>query len=173
MTEDIEPTESTPPPFRRGVRLALDLGQARIGVAACDRDAILAHPVRTVRAGNGKLNDDDPALDELLELVEELEPTEVVIGLPRSLDGGEGPAARRIRQQARRFAAATVPYGITVRLVDERFTTTTATRQLHEAGRRSHQQRSVIDQAAAVGILEHALETERRTGEPPGEAVTG
>ncbi len=170
MSEGSEPAA---PPFRRGVRLALDLGQARIGVAACDRDGILAHPVRTVRAGNGKLNDDDTALDELLEIVEDHEPTEVVIGLPRSLDGGEGPAARRIRQQARRFALALVPYGISVRLVDERFTTTTATRQLHESGRRSHQQRSVIDQAAAVGILEHALDIERRTGQPPGEAVTG
>ncbi|HIT75761.1 MAG TPA: Holliday junction resolvase RuvX [Candidatus Avipropionibacterium avicola] len=157
--------------FRRGVRLALDLGQARIGVAACDPDAILAHPVRTVRAGGGKFGPDDPALDELLEIVEEYQPREVVIGLATSLSGQDGPAARRIRQRARRFAAAVAEDGITVRLVDERFTTTSAARQLQQAGRRSHQQRSVIDQAAAVAILEHALETERRTGEPPGEPV--
>lgn len=158
--------------LRRGVRLGLDLGQVRIGVAASDRDGIMASPVTTVPAGDQTLGPTDAALPKLLAVVTEYEPFEVVVGLPRSLSGAEGPAAAKIRKQADALARALVPYGASVRLVDERFTTTTAARQLHQAGRKAKQQRSVIDQVAAVGILEHALETERRTGEPPGELVT-
>lgn len=162
---------SEPTPVRRGVRLALDLGQARIGVAASDREGIMAHPVATVPAGDQTLGPNDPALAKLLAIVAEYEPFELVVGLPRSLSGGEGPAAVKIRRQAAALAAALVSYGVAVRLVDERFTTTTATRQLHQAGRKARQHRSVIDQVAAVGILEHALESERRTGGAPGEVV--
>ena len=157
--------------MRRGVRMALDLGQVRVGVAACDRDGILAHPVTTVPGTDGSWSGDDPALAQLLSVVAEYEPFEVVVGLPRSLTGQEGPAATRIREQAERLATALSPYGVGVRLVDERFTTTTASRQLRAAGRSAKRQRQVIDQAAAVGILEHALELERRTGLPPGEPV--
>lgn len=159
------------PGFRSGVRLGIDLGQARIGVAACDRDGILAHPVSTVPAGDTTLSASDPARAALMAIVAEYEPFEVVVGLPRSLSGGEGPAAARIREQTQQLAAALSPYGVGVRLVDERFTTTTASRQLRSAGRSAKRQRSVIDQAAAVGILEHALDLERRTGLPPGEPV--
>ncbi|MFW6599635.1 Holliday junction resolvase RuvX [Propionibacteriaceae bacterium Y2011] len=157
---------------RFGVRLALDLGQARIGVAACDPRATLAYPVETVPAGAGTLAADDPALARLLALVAEYEPIEVVVGLPRSLRGDDGPAALRIREQAGRLAAALAPAAVTVRLVDERFTTTTATQQLRAAGRAGRKQRQVVDQVAAVGILEHALASERSGGQPPGELVS-
>src|SRR5436305_7183338 len=109
--------------MRTGVRLALDLGEARIGVAACDPAGTLAYPVGTVRAGPGELR-------ELARLVAEYEPLEAVVGLPRSLSGAEGPAAARIRARARDLARA-LGGGAAVRLVDERFTTVTAARQLH------------------------------------------
>ncbi|WP_245630548.1 Holliday junction resolvase RuvX [Granulicoccus phenolivorans] len=145
--------------LRPGVRLALDWGDARIGVAACDSAGILAYPVETVAGGS-------QALARLTALVAEYEPIEVVIGLPRSLRGGEGPAAKKIRRNAASLARRISP--IRVRFVDERFTTVEAARTLTEQGRTARQQRRVIDQVAAVTILEQALETERSTGQPPG-----
>ncbi len=85
--------------MRRGVRLAIDWGDARIGVAACDRDGVLAYPLDTVPAGATELA-------RLAELVAEHEPIEVLVGLPRSLSGGEGPAAVKARERAARLAAA-------------------------------------------------------------------
>ncbi len=148
--------------MRGGVRLALDWGKARIGVAACDRDGILAHPVETIPAG-------PTALPRVAALVAEYEPMELVLGLPRNLAGEEGPAAQAIRQVAADLVG-TLP-GVPIRLVDERMTTVTASRQLSKAGRSARQQRSVIDQAAAVAILESALHQERTTGRPPGEVL--
>lgn len=150
--------------LRTGVRLALDWGEARIGVAACDALGVLAYPVETVQAGPA-------ALARLRALVDEYAPVEVVIGLPRNMNGSEGPAARRIREHASAFCRA-VP-GVRVRLLDERLTTVSAARTLSQQGRRAKKQRSVIDQVAAVTILEQALEAERRTGAPPGEVVDG
>lgn len=148
--------------LRPGVRLALDWGEARIGVAACDALGVLAYPVETVQAG-------PTALARLRALVEEYAPFEVVVGLPRNMNGSEGPAARRIREHADAFAGAVA--GVQVRLLDERLTTVSASRTLSQQGRKAKKQRSVIDQVAAVAILEQALEVERRTGAPPGEAV--
>ncbi|NNG19093.1 Holliday junction resolvase RuvX [Naumannella sp. ID2617S] len=148
--------------MRRGVRLALDWGDARIGVAACDPAGTLAYPVETV-PGNRH------SLDRIVALVGEYEPFEVVVGLPRSLSGGEGPAAIRIRGHA---AALAERLGeVQVRLLDERLTTVSAARTLAQRGRSARQQRAVIDQVAAVTILEQALEAERRTGLPPGELL--
>lgn len=144
--------------FRRGVRVGLDWGDARIGVARCDPDGILASPYGNVAAGEHEVVD-------LLALIGELEPIEVVVGLPTSLSGAEGPAAAKVRERARRLAAATP---VPVRLVDERLTTVVASRRLREGGRRAKDQRGVIDAAAAAGILEHALAVERSRGEPPG-----
>jgi len=150
--------------MRRGRRLAVDVGDARIGVAACDPDGILATPVETVPG-----RDVPAALRRLGRLVEEYEPIEVVVGLPRSLGGGEGPAAAKVRAFAQRFAAHIAP--VPVRLVDERMTTVTAGQRLRASGVTSKKGRSVIDQAAAVVILQNALETERTSGRAPGEDV--
>ncbi|MET1007000.1 MAG: Holliday junction resolvase RuvX, partial [Propionibacteriaceae bacterium] len=113
-------------------------------------------------------------LAAIVDLVDEVEPLEVIVGLPRSLSGGEGPAAVKNRQRAqalaRRLAQREPP--VPVRLVDERLTTVTASRQLRESGRRVKDQRQVIDAAAAVTILEHALAAERARGEAPGELVS-
>jgi putative holliday junction resolvase len=148
--------------MRRGVRIALDWGDARIGVAACDPDGVLAYPVMAVRAG-------DHEISELAMVVAEYEPIEVLVGLPRSLSGAEGPAAVKARERAARLAGA---IGVPVRVVDERLTTVTASQRLHESGKRAKEQRTLIDAAAAVAILEQALVFEQSQGTPPGELVS-
>lgn len=147
--------------MRRGVRLAVDIGTVRVGVASCDPDGLLATPVETVSRGSGDLR-------RLVSLATEFEAIEVVVGLPRSLSGGEGPAAAKARQFAARLAGmVTVP----VRLVDERLSTVAATRGLRESGVRGRRGRAVVDQAAAVVILQGALDAERASGRPPGHIV--
>lgn len=148
--------------LRPGVRLGIDWGDARIGVAACDARGVLAYPIETVKA-------DRDAEGRIVELVGEYEPFEIVIGLPRSLDGGEGPAAKKIRKRARSLSRRL--RDVQVRLLDERLTTVSAARALNERGRSAREQRAVIDQVAAVTILEHALDIERRTGSAPGEPL--
>jgi len=146
---------------RFGVRLGVDPGDARIGVSRCDPSGILATPVETVRRGKGDLR-------RLRQLVESEEAVEVVVGLPRSLSGGEGPAAVKTREFAGRLAERIAP--VPVRLVDERLTTVTAEAMLRDQ-RKGQQRRAVVDQVAAVVILQHALDTERATGRAPGEVV--
>ncbi len=150
--------------MRRGRRLAIDVGDARIGVASCDPDGILATPVETVPG-----RDVPAAHRRLKQLVDEYEPIEVVVGLPRSLKGGEGPAAVKVRAFTQKLAGEIAP--VPVRLVDERMTTVTASHSLRASGVRSKKGRSVIDQAAAVIILQQALESERVSGKAPGETV--
>ncbi|WP_179856527.1 Holliday junction resolvase RuvX [Cutibacterium avidum] len=134
------------------MRIAVDWGKARIGVAASDRDAILAFPVETVQTANRPVQ-------RLAEIVAEYEPVEVIMGLPVALDGTEKIAVRDVRQAGHQLAEAISP--IPVRWVDERMTTRTAARALHDAGRDARKQRGVIDQVAAVAILEHVLEQVR------------
>ncbi len=150
--------------MRRGRRIAVDVGDARIGVASCDPDGLLATPVETVP---GK--DAPAARRRLAAIVAEYEPIEVVVGLPKSLSGREGPAAAKVRAFARDVAKAIAP--VPVRLVDERMSTVTATQGLRASGVKSRKGRSVVDQAAAVVILQSALETEQTSGRAPGETV--
>jgi len=148
--------------LRWGVRLGLDPGDARIGVARSDPSGFLATPVETVRRGEGDL-------DRIVTLLAEAEAVEIVVGLPRSLSGGEGPSAKKVRQFARALARLVEP--VPVRLCDERLTTVSAEAMLRGQGRKGQKRRAVVDQAAAVLILQHALDTERSTGEAPGEIV--
>jgi len=152
--------------MRHGVRLALDIGDVRIGVASSDPHGILATPVETIRRGPGDL-------DRISALVAEYAAFEIVVGLPRSLSGGEGPAAVKIRETAELVRAKVLEgnSGTAVRLVDERFTTVTAERMLRERGKKGSKRRAVVDQAAAVVILQHALDVERETGNPPGRPL--
>lgn len=149
--------------MRAGVRIALDLGAKRIGVARCDRDAIMALPLDTL---------DATALDwtrQVQTLVEEYEAIEVVIGNPVSLRGVAEQASASVRERAVQLQQV---LGATpIRLVDERLTTATALRQLREAGRDARAAKSRVDAAAAVGILEFALDVERRTGAGAGEVL--
>lgn len=149
-------------PVRPGVRLGIDLGDVRVGVARSDPAGALATPVETVPAG-------DDLVARLASLAAAEAAVEVVVGLPRSLSGSEGPAARRVRAVATRLARALAPRP--VRLVDERMSTVTAERTLRERGRRGRQRRAVVDQQAAVVILQSALDTERSQGAAPGELV--
>lgn len=146
------------------MRLGLDPGDARVGVARSDPSGFLATPVETVRRGKGDLS-------RLARLVAEAEPLEVVVGLPRSLSGQEGPSAAKVRDFAARLAQRIAP--VPVRLVDERLTTVTAEAVLRDRGHKGSKRRAVVDQAAAVVILQHALDTERSSGAAPGEMVEG
>jgi putative Holliday junction resolvase len=145
----------------------VDVGDVRIGVAVCDPAGSLATPLETVPRR-------EAAVDRLVELAREHDVIEVVVGLPRSLSGGEGPAATKVRDFAAALirAVRTHSLAVSVRLVDERLTTVSAERVLRDRGKKGAKRRAVVDQAAAVVILQHALDTERATGTPPGETVT-
>jgi putative holliday junction resolvase len=145
------------------VRLAVDVGSVRIGVARCDAGGFLASPLTVVKRGRGDLA-------VLAELTVAEEAIEVVAGLPTSLSGKEGPAARIARDFARDLASRVAP--VPVRLVDERFTTTAAHDALRRSGKDSKARRQIVDAAAAAVLLQAALDTERGTGYPPGELVT-
>jgi len=152
--------------MRPGVRLGIDPGDARIGVARSDPTGFLATPLETVRRGRGDL----ARISALAaEIQEESVLLEVVVGLPRSLKGGENPATAKVRGFAAALAARMAP--VPVRLVDERLTTVSAEAMLRDRGRKGQDRRSVVDQAAAVLILQHALDTERAVGDAPGEIV--
>jgi putative Holliday junction resolvase len=150
--------------MRRGVRLGVDVGDVRIGVAACDPSGLIATPVETVPRGDGDLA-------RLRALALEHDAVEAVVGLPRSLSGGEGPAAVKARAFADRLAEALAADAIAVRLCDERLSTVSAEATLRQQGRKGKKRRAVVDQAAAVVILQNALDIERGTGRPAGEAV--
>jgi putative Holliday junction resolvase len=171
---------------RTGVRVGVDVGSVRVGLAASDPSGLLATPVRTVArdrsaapaaapgemaAPSGTPGGAPEAADiaEVAAYVAEKAAIEVVVGLPRTLAGGEGPAAEEARQYARRLAVRVAP--VPVRLVDERLTTVDAHRSLRDSGVAGRRQRSVVDQAAAVLILQAALDAERSSGRPPGELV--
>ena len=153
--------------MRRGVRLGVDVGDVRVGVARCDSEGLIATPVETVPQGAG-------AIPRLLELAEESGAIELVVGLPRSMSGAIGPAATKVRGFAEALRHATLERRLClpIRLVDERLTTVTAERVLRGRGRSGANRRAVVDQAAAVVILQHALDTERSTGKPAGEEVS-
>jgi putative holliday junction resolvase len=148
--------------LRFGTRLAVDVGSARIGVARCDPDGLLASPLATIPRGPGDLG-------SLASLAADEDAIEVIVGLPTGLSGREGAAAVQARVFAEALAARLAP--VPVRLVDERFTTVIAHDALHRGGRGSRARRPVVDQAAAALILQGALDTERTTGKPAGELV--
>ncbi|HMZ14115.1 MAG TPA: Holliday junction resolvase RuvX [Mycobacterium sp.] len=139
----------------RGRRLGIDVGTVRIGVAVSDPDGILATPVETVRR-------DAKHLRRLAALVDEYEAVEVVVGLPRTLADRAGASAQDAIAVADSLAAK---IGVPVRLADERLTTVSAARSLRDAGVRAKAQRGVIDQAAAVAILQGWLD-QRRNAAP-------
>jgi putative Holliday junction resolvase len=142
--------------------LAVDVGSVRVGVARSDPSGLLASPLEVIPHGRGDL-------DRLAELVAGHEALEVIVGLPTTLSGREGPAAAAAREVASALAARIAP--VPVRLVDERFTTTTAHAVLRQGGKDSRARRGIVDQAAAAVLLQAALDAERATGRPPGEPV--
>jgi putative Holliday junction resolvase len=153
-----------PPDPGRGRRVGIDVGTVRIGVAASDPDGILATPVETVRRDRT-----DRHLRRLAALVDELGAVEVVVGLPRTLADRTGPSALDAIEVADALARRIVP--TPVRLADERLTTVSAQRSLREAGVRAKGQKSMIDQAAAVGILQTWLDQRRHAVAQNGGAA--
>ncbi|MDP9118504.1 MAG: Holliday junction resolvase RuvX [Actinomycetota bacterium] len=136
-----------------GVWLGVDVGTVRVGVARSDPHGILATPVATLdRDPRGQ---SDIAL--LAEMVREHEAVGIVIGLPRTLADREGTAAQMARSYAELVSAAVAP--VPVRYVDERLTTVSAERKLQQGGVRGRARRAVIDQAAAVELLQHWLDS--------------
>ena len=148
--------------MRPGVRIGIDVGSVRIGVARTDPAAMLAVPVETVSRGEGDLA-------RIAAIVTEHGAVEVVVGLPLSMSGKPGPAAALAREFAVLLAPVVAP--VPVRLVDERLSTVSATRDLRAAGRSSRTSRAVVDQAAAVVIVQYAVDRERATGRAPGTLV--
>jgi len=145
----------------RGRRLGVDVGKVRVGVAMSDPDGILATPLVTVPRDTGAAADAVPSdIAELVRLVGEYEAVQVVVGLPVQLNGAEGPAAIDIRAYVGRLAEAVGE--VPVVLADERMSTVVATRRLAERGVRGKRQRAVVDQAAAVEILQGWLDAQRR-----------
>jgi len=152
---------ATSPGPARGRRLGLDVGTARIGVATCDPDGILATPVETVRVTDG-----EPGwgaeVRRIRELVEEYDARTVVVGLPTSLRGRETASTAMARSFVDALRGADP--GLAVEFTDERLTTVTATAALHGAGRSGRRQRPVVDQAAAVVLLQSWLDSRRARG---------
>ena len=168
----------------RGVRLGIDVGTVRVGVAVCDPDGILATPLVTLARDMPPDQAAQPVkgdrrqkaitesdvigqtpgvprdVAEIARLVTEHACVEVVVGLPVNLAGQEGPAAKKIRDYARILADAVAPVPIV--MADERMSTVTAARRLSDRGVKGKRQRAVVDQAAAVEILQHYLESRRR-----------
>ena len=148
--------------MRSGVRLGLDVGRVRIGVARSDERGMLALPVATVARGDGDLA-------AIVEYAREYEVSDIVVGLPLSLTGADTASTTDAREFAV-LVAQSVP-AIPVRLVDERLSTVSAHQALRSSGRTTRNSRSVVDQVAAVIILQHALDAERSGGRPPGTPV--
>ncbi|MEI6254241.1 MAG: Holliday junction resolvase RuvX [Mycobacteriaceae bacterium] len=152
--QDRMPDRPGPDDPGRGRRLGVDVGTVRIGVSVSDPDGILATPVQTVRRERGNAH-----LRRLASLVDELDVVEVVVGLPRTLSDRAGSSADDAVAVAEALAARISP--VPVRLADERLTTVSAARSLREAGMRAREQRGMIDQAAAVAILQGWLDQRR------------
>ncbi|GEA82387.1 Holliday junction resolvase RuvX [Cellulomonas sp. CW35] len=154
----------------RGPRLAVDVGTVRVGLAASDPDGMLATPVETLardgRTRPGRLPKD---LARVVREARERCARCVYVGLPRHLSGAESSSSHSARAYAGTLAQAVAP--IEVRLVDERMSTVSAHQALWASGRSGRRHRDVVDQAAAVVILQYALDAERATGRRPGERV--
>lgn len=132
--------------------LGIDVGAARIGVARSDPSQILAFPVRTVPFDSSPARTD---LAQMRALIAEFDVVGVIVGLPKTLAGREGPAAQAAREFGDLLQSMISP--IPVRYVDERMTTVVAQRNLSTSGVRARNQRAVVDQAAAVEILQSFL----------------
>lgn len=159
--------------LERGARLCVDVGSVRVGVAVSDPDGLIATPVETLprdvvtAAKNPAAVPTD--LAALAEQVVERGVKVVYVGLPRHLSGAEGTASASARAYAVQVARLVSP--VPVRLVDERMSTVTAHQALHASGRAGRKHRAVVDQVAAVVILQSALDFERGSGRRPGEVV--
>ena len=139
--------------MRRGRRIAFDYGDVRIGVATSDADSIICSPLTTLKSSDKSL------LKSIAEIFLEIQPIQIFVGRPALLSGKDGAATDKA------VAFADVLRGITeieVIMIDERLSTVSAARNLREAGKSAKDSKDSIDMAAAVGILEFAIDLEKR-----------
>ena len=147
--------------FRRGTRLGIDVGRARIGVAKCDPDGLLATPVETVPRNEG-------SIARILVLADEYSAMEIYVGLPLNMRGEDTASTVDAREFATALAEASA---LPIRLIDERLSTVSAHAVLRNSGRSQRSSRSIVDQVAAVVLLQQALDVEKSTGTTAGTPV--
>lgn len=143
--------------MRKGTRIGVDVGSVRVGVSRSDPDGMMAVPVVTLSR--------EEALSGLVEVAHEWDPIEIVVGLPLSLSGSDTASTTDARDFAYELAGHV---SCPVRMIDERLSTVQAAQSLRQAGRSSKTSRHIVDQAAAVILLQHTLDAERLQGVPPG-----
>ena len=136
--------------------LGIDLGEARVGVAISDDLGMMAHPRETIAVDRAR-----PAatVQRIVEIATRESIGTIIVGLPRNMNGTDGPASAKAREFAETLRGK-LPAGCEVRLLDERMTTVAAQKALHASGRNVKQSRAVIDQVAAQMILQTFLDAE-------------
>mgnify|MGYP002136263436 CR=1 FL=1 len=149
-----------------GVRICFDVGQVRVGVAKCDRDQIMAVPVMTLRM-------DEAIQASVDQLITEIEPSAIYIGLPINLNAQNTQSTEHAIEFAKRLAQlpSVLDRGISLRLVDERLSTSSALGSLRASGKSAKESKEIVDQAAATEILELALAVEKRTSALAGTEI--
>ena len=139
--------------MQRGRRIAFDYGDVRIGVAVSDPDSILSSPLTTLKATDKNLS------SQISQIITEIEPVTIYVGRPSLLSGNDGAATDKALEFAALLATITQ---VPVEMIDERMSTISASRNLREAGRSAKESKDAIDMAAAVAILEFAIDIEKR-----------
>ncbi|MBG6180118.1 Holliday junction resolvase RuvX [Arthrobacter sp. CAN_A1] len=159
------PTDDYP----RGVKLGVDVGMVRVGLASSDSGSLLATPVRTMKRDLKKKSD----LNILIREITERDAVQVFVGLPRNLSGTDSASTDMARGYALELAnaIARASLAVSVRLIDERLSTVSAHRSLRQAGLNTRNHRKVVDQVAAVEILQHAIDMQRSQLRDVGEPV--
>ena len=139
--------------MQRGRRIAFDYGDVRIGVAVSDPDSILSSPLTTLKTTDKTLS------SQISDIITEIEPVAIYVGRPSMLSGHDGTATEKATEFVSLLQAITQ---IPIELIDERMSTISAARNLRDAGRNAKESKDTIDMAAAVAILEFAIEIEKR-----------
>ena len=139
--------------MQRGRRIAFDYGDVRIGVATSDADSIICSPLTTLKATDKSL------IRIISQIFEEISPVQIFVGRPALLSGHDGLATEKAKQFADLLRAIT---DVEVLMIDERLSTVSAARNLRESGKNAKDSKASIDMAAAVSILEFALDLEKR-----------
>lgn len=155
--------------YPQGVKLGVDVGMVRVGLASCDPDGILATPVKTLSRDQKKNSD----IKVLVKEAAARGVCQIFVGLPRTMKGEEKASAQMARSYAQLLtqALAAAELAVPVMLVDERLTTVSAHTALHNAGVSSREHRKVVDQVAAVEILQHAIDMQKARNANVGEQV--
>ena len=139
--------------MQRGRRIAFDYGDVRIGVAVSDPDSILSSPLTTLKATDKNLS------SQISQIITEIEPVTIYVGRPSLLSGNDGVATEKATEFVSLLRTITQ---VPIELIDERMSTISASRNLREAGRSAKESKDAIDMAAAVAILEFAIDLEKR-----------